>query len=97
MHRLALALGRTVEELKNTLGSGELSYWKAYYTIEPFGAWRDNFHAAQIAQAIYNMNGAKPPRKAADFFYESVNARRARETGAFLAKLDALAVKNGKK
>ena len=49
MHRLALALGRTVSELEDSLTSSELSDWIDYYQVEPWGAWRDNWHAAILA------------------------------------------------
>ena len=37
----------------------EMAYWKAYYQLEPFGADRDNFHSAQIAALIFNVNRGK--------------------------------------
>ena len=65
MHRLALALGRTVAELGVTMTSSELSDWIDYYKIEPWGAWRDNYHAALIA----SMH-AKEGTRLSEFFYE---------------------------
>ena len=65
MHRLALALGRTVAELGVTMSSSELSDWIDYYKIEPWGAWRDNYHAALIA----SMH-AKEGTRLSEFFYE---------------------------
>ena len=65
MHRLALALGRTVAELSATMGSSELSDWIDYYKLEPWGAWRDNYHAALIA----SMH-AKEGTRLSEFFYE---------------------------
>ena len=65
MHRLALALGRTVAELGVTMSSSELSDWIDYYKIEPWGSWRDNYHAALIA----SMH-AKEGTRLSEFFYE---------------------------
>lgn len=38
LHRLALSMGRTVEELSDTISADELLSWRAYFEIEPFGA-----------------------------------------------------------
>lgn len=91
MHRLALALGRTVAELKASLGSGELARWKAYSVIEPFGQWRDNWHTAVLATTIANYAARKNVTKVTDFMYVSPTVKRDRETRAVLAKLDAIA------
>lgn len=59
MHRLALALGRTVAELKDTLSSSEMSNWIEYYKLEPWGAWRDNWHASILASIMSGSDDAK--------------------------------------
>lgn len=47
--------------------------WQEYEVLEPFGAWRDNFHAGVIASVIGNGNrnpSKQPtPYKPSDFFY----------------------------
>jgi hypothetical protein len=79
LHRLALGLGKTIGEIEATMGSAELSDWMDYYQIEPFGAWRDNFHSAQISALIYNVNrGKQKPVKTADFMF--VDAETAQDT-----------------
>lgn len=45
----------TVAELLARISSRELSEWMAYYSIEPFGAERDNLHAGIIASATVNL------------------------------------------
>ena len=55
--RLALALGRTVAELEETISSDELTQWIAFYNMEPFGSERDNIHAGIIASTLANIHG----------------------------------------
>ena len=43
MFRLALALGRTVAELQQTLSAAELVEWMAFYRIDPWGGYRAGF------------------------------------------------------
>ena len=82
----------TVGELEDRIGSGELSEWKAYYSIEPFGQERDNLHAAQICAMIANYSGrVKIAKKGEDFMYLNPHVKRERETRRTLAMMDALA------
>jgi hypothetical protein len=49
MFRLALALGRTVEELGRELSSAEFTEWLAFYELEPFGqTWHQTATAAAV-------------------------------------------------
>ena len=69
--------------------SAELSEWMQYYTIEPFGQWRDNWHAATLAAMLFNINRAKGQQaaKASDFMYmdqEAAEQKRDAETLALL-------------
>lgn len=81
-------------ELEDTLGSGELTKWYAYYQIEPFGQWRDNYHAAMVAATIVNNIGkVKNAKQINDFMLEHPDLRRKRETSTTLAIMDALAKK----
>jgi hypothetical protein len=96
LFKLALALGRTVNELEQTLGSGELTEWIAFYRIEPFGSHRDNYHAAIIAATVANYSGKlKTPKQVHEFMIEHPDQKRERETKHTLAMMDILA-KNGK-
>lgn len=79
MFRLALSLGKTVAEVESSMGSAELSEWQEYYALEPFGAWRDNWHSAQIAALLFNTNrGKQQPVKSSDFMF--IDAQTARDT-----------------
>lgn len=56
---LALRLGRTVQELRQTLTASELKMWIAYDRISPVGDWRGDVQAAQVATAAINAQGGK--------------------------------------
>lgn len=98
LHRLALALGRTVRELEDGMTARELRDWVVYYDLEPFGAARDNLHAGIIASVIanqYQRKGAQPITPA-DFMLVSREERRQRSLARGVAQLTALA-RRGKK
>lgn len=59
MMKLALRLGRTLGELKQTIGMSELRLWAAYDRISPIGDERGDFQAAQITAATYNAQGGR--------------------------------------
>ena len=44
----------TVEELGNRMSSRELSEWKIYYELEPFGEERADLRQALTTSAVYN-------------------------------------------
>jgi hypothetical protein len=68
LHRLALALGKTVQEIRTTMSAEELSDWMVFASHEPIGGIRDDFNAAQIAASVYNASGNfKQARKVTDF------------------------------
>jgi hypothetical protein len=54
MMKLALRLGRTRGELKQSISMSELRLWLAYDRISPIGDMRGDVHAAQISAAVYN-------------------------------------------
>lgn len=54
---LALRLGRTLNELKNTLPASELKLWMEFDRISPIGDRRADLHAAQITAAVFNAQG----------------------------------------
>ncbi len=93
MFRLALELGRTVAELEQSLGSGELTEWLVFYGIEPFGAVRDNLHAAIISSTIANYSGKlrTPIKNLTEFMIETPQVKRDRETRKTIAMMDAMA------
>jgi hypothetical protein len=56
---LALRLGRTLHELRETLTASELKMWLAFDRLCPIGDWRGDIQAAQISTAILNAQGGK--------------------------------------
>lgn len=88
-------LGKTVAELEQGLGSGELREWIAYHNIEPFGSWINGFYHSQLATLIANIKrpSGKQPFKLSDFMFKTQNQQRQQETSATLDRLHALAKK----
>lgn len=94
LHRLALALGRTVAELRAGMSYNELRAWDEYYRLEPWGPARDNMHAGLVASTLVNINRRKGTRAATfqDFMLTAAaeqgrdNMRRFRETLRALAR-----------
>ncbi|WP_293797426.1 DUF4035 domain-containing protein [uncultured Pantoea sp.] len=56
---LALRLGRTLKEIRETLSASELKMWIAYDRLSPIGDFRGDIQAAQISAAVLNSQGAK--------------------------------------
>lgn len=56
---LALRLGRTLHELRQTITASELKMWIAFDRVSPIGDWRGDAQAAQIAVATLNAQGGK--------------------------------------
>lgn len=54
---MALALGRTVDELLDSITAEEFDAWRLYYNHEPFGFEREDYHAALVAMTVANMAG----------------------------------------
>lgn len=71
----------------------------AYDQLEPFGAWRDNWHSAIIANLlcqIYKKKGAQvPPIEA--FMYKHPDDKKQQNLDSFIAMLDLKANGNRKK
>ncbi len=56
---LALRLGRTLNELRQTITASELKMWIAFDRVSPIGDWRGDAQAAQISAAAFNAQGGK--------------------------------------
>ncbi|MBD9642926.1 DUF4035 domain-containing protein [Pantoea sp. PNT02] len=56
---LALRLGRTLKEIRETLSASELKMWIVYDRLSPIGDFRGDIQAAQISAAVLNSQGAK--------------------------------------
>ena len=69
LFRLALALGKTVAELRQGMTAEELHEWMAYYEIDPFGNDRADLNSAIVASTMANCHRGKTqrPYKPADF------------------------------
>lgn len=59
--KLALRLGRTLGELRQSMSISELRLWMAFDRISPIGDERNDYHAAQIAAAAINSQRTKDP------------------------------------
>lgn len=72
---MALALGKTVREMLDTMSSNELTEWQAFFKIEPWGEDRADWRSAQIAALIYTANKGKrsPKREVRDFMWSHIN------------------------
>lgn len=78
-------------ELESQLSSSEFSEWIAFYSFEPFGAWRDNWHAAQLTALVYNVNRGKGNAlSAGDFMYIDAESSQDKKDMEFIARLNAL-------
>ena len=69
-----MALGKTVAELLETLSYRELVQWKAFYSIEPFGAPVDDWNAAKICQVVA-QGYARRPVKVTNFMRQPPKPR----------------------
>lgn len=78
------------------MSSEEFNAWQDYYLLEPFGAWRDNWHASQIAALIYNTSRGKNQRpvKTFDFMYADPESAAEAKDKELLGFFSAAAAKN---
>ena len=56
---LALRMGRTLSELRQSMTASELLMWIEFDRTNPVGDIRNDIQAAQIVSAIYGSQGAK--------------------------------------
>lgn len=68
MFRLALQLGKTIEEL-DEMPSSEFTEWCAFYQLEPWGTDREDWRAGMQASVVANVNRSSktPEFKPQDF------------------------------
>lgn len=52
MYRLALALGRTVAELRRDIDAEEFMHWRAFWGAEPWGDFRSDLHNVVLIKAL---------------------------------------------
>lgn len=72
LFRLALAMGRTIHELRAVLSYAEFQEWCLYYQIEPWGEDRADLRAGIVSSTIANYAGKErsknaPPATPSDF------------------------------
>ena len=98
MHRLAIALGgRTIAEWQEVMGAAEFQRWVEYYNEEPFGALRDNWHMAQLANMYQTVHAKKGTKSSPDdFFYKSEAAKGKENIKRMMAGMSTLAAKKRK-
>ena len=75
------------------MSSAEFAEWQQYYGLEPFGAWRDNWHAGTVAALIFNANRGKGQRalSVSDFMYLDPESAEKKRDDEMLAMLRAKA------
>jgi hypothetical protein len=54
-----MALGMTVAQLGRSMTTDELTYWRAFERLEPFGSPARHWCAALIAQMLANIHRTK--------------------------------------
>lgn len=78
------------------MGAAELDAWLAYYGEEPWGASRDNAHAAMICAIIVNAANALSGNRSAkrvsskDFMIVGAQEREERQRRGMSALINAL-------
>lgn len=43
--------------------ASEMAEWELFYSLEPFGTWRDNMHAGIIASLLANIHRGKSTKR----------------------------------
>jgi hypothetical protein len=87
-------MGRTVAEMRATMGAAEYDAWIEYYRVEPWGALRDNLHAGIVASAVLAPYSQRKPAPG-DFMLKPAGEQRRAETMGVLAALRARGVRRG--
>jgi hypothetical protein len=84
LFRLALALGKTVGELEQTMTAVEMQEWMMFAAKEPFGEIRADIRAGIIAAAVAALKGRRTTPLDFMPFFERAEAKE--ETSAQLAE-----------
>jgi hypothetical protein len=70
-HRLGLALGRTIAEVR-AMPYEEFVSWKTFFVIEPWG-WHDReYRTASLLAMLLNINVKKEHQKSVKDFYRDM-------------------------
>jgi hypothetical protein len=70
LHRLALAMGRPVSELRRTMSFAEMLDWRTFDSLHPLPDRLPDIHHGILMSALVNITrgGDRAPAQAADFF-----------------------------
>jgi hypothetical protein len=80
------------------MGSSELSEWRLFWEREPWGPYRDNFHAAMICSLIANaFRGKGKAVSYQDFMLVDREAYNKKKTGDFISWMSKVAKPKKKK
>lgn len=60
--RLALKMGRTVQELYKEMSAYEFSLWAALYAVDPWGEEREDYRTGLTISQLVNISGKYVPR-----------------------------------
>lgn len=84
-----------MEELEQTTSAREMRDWSYFYSVEPWGAERDNMHAGIITAMVFNTSRSRDTdaRSYTDFMLRESDphAEGLAKTQKFVAALRALA------
>lgn len=88
-----MSLGRSVAELGQTVSAREMQDWAEYWTLEPWGAMRDNLHTGIMASLLFNANRGQgqEPRQPQDFMITDGESAKETKMQKFVANLRAMA------
>jgi hypothetical protein len=63
LHKYALKIGWPVPVLSRIMSSSDITEAMAYYSIEPFGEWREDYRAALICSVLANIHSGSRSKK----------------------------------
>ncbi len=80
-----------MRELEREMSAAEYLDWQEFETLEPFGSWRDNWHAAMVATILANAfrSSSSRPSKISDFMYIDPESAQAIRDNAAVAFFDS--------
>lgn len=91
-YRLASLLGfADIDAMKASMSWRSYAGWRRYWDAEPWGAWRDNMHAAVIAREVRRTTGRGSAPKLDVFMLRDPTARAVEMGGKVWSALGAMA------
>ena len=100
LHRLALGIGgHSIASIKQTFAAREVDEWRNHYREEPWGAWRDNAHAALIVACLSNIyrKKGKRPIDWRRFIFMTKGERRSSDLKQAIDTLTSVATPGGRR